>query len=114
MPKRPPKPATTTGVPAGLSPTAAAWWAELQRDYPLTDSAGQLLLEQAMRAFDRTEQARAMIDRDGGIIEDRFGQKVPHPAVKLERDSRHQLLQCLRALNLDVEPARPPGRPSGH
>ena len=108
------KPASTPGAPAGLSPAAARWWTQLQSDYPLTDSAGQLLLEQAMRAFDRCEEARAMLDQDGGIITDRFGQKVPHPAIKLERDCRHQLLQCLRALNLDIEPARPPGRPSGH
>ena len=108
------KPTSTPGAPAGLSAAAAKWWADLQRDFPLADAAGLLLLEQAMRAFDRCEEARAMLDKDGGIITDRFGQKVPHPAIKLERDSRHQLLQCLRALNLDVEPARPPGRPSGH
>ncbi len=114
MAKRSSKPNLSPPAPAGLSPAAQEWWKNLQADYPLADSAGMLLLEQAMRAFDRCEEARAALDRDGAIVADRFDQRVPHPAVKLERDARHQLLQCLRALNLDVEPARPPGRPSGH
>jgi hypothetical protein len=59
------------------------------------------------------EEARLQVDRDGAVQRDRFDQLVPHPALKIERDSRHQMIQALRQLNLDIAPARPPGRPMG-
>ncbi len=99
--------------PKGLSKAAQRWWHELQTDYPLTDAAGQLLLEQGLRAFDRSEAARALVDKEGAILRDRFGQCVPHPALKVERDSRHQMLMALKALNLDISPAKLSGRPTG-
>ena len=102
-----------TPAPKGLSTAARRWWHELQRDYPLNDSAGALLLEQALRAFDRCETARMLVDKQGAVLSDRFGQSVPHPALKIERDARHQMLQALRALNLDISPAKAPGRPAG-
>ena len=101
------------GVPEGLSPKAAEWWHALQADFPLNDSAGRLLLESALRAFDRAEDARRLIDAEGAVVRDRFDQAGPHPGVRIERDSRAQMLCCLKQLNLDIAPARPPGRPSG-
>ena len=99
--------------PQGLSDAARRWWHELQKDYPLTDAAGALLLETALRALDRTEEARAIVDKEGTILKDRFGQSVPHPALKAERDARAQMLIALKQLNLDVAPAARPGRPLG-
>jgi hypothetical protein len=107
------KQTATPTPPKGLSTAAQRWWHELQRDYPLNDSAGALLLEQALRAFDRCEEARASIDAEGAILKDRFGQAVAHPGLKIERDSRHQMFVALKALNLDIAPAKPPGRPLG-
>ena len=109
--KKPPAP---EGVPLGLSDDAARWWASLQADFPLSDSAGRLLLETALRAFDRAEEARRMVEAEGAVVRDRFEQPGPHPAIRIERDSRAQMLTALKALNLDIAPARPPGRPSGY
>lgn len=101
-------------VPEGLSPTAAGWWRRLTREYAISDEAGRLLLEQALRAFDRAETARALLDAEGVVVRDRWGQAKPHPAAAIERDMRAQCLAALRALNLDVEPLRDgPGRPVG-
>jgi hypothetical protein len=77
------------------------------------DSAGLLLLETAMRCFDRAEEARRLVDAQGAVLKDRFGQSVPHPALKAERDARGQMMSALKSLNLDVAPVRPPHRPVG-
>ena len=101
-------------APKGLSKPAAGWWKQLHEEYELTDAAGLLLLEEALRAYDRCVQARMKIEKDGVVILDRFGQKKAHPATTVERDSRGQLMTALRQLQLDVEPLRDgPGRPGG-
>ncbi len=101
-------------APKDLSPSAKEWFRRLTEEYGIEDDAGRLLLETAMKCLDRAEGARAMLERDGIIISDRFGQQKPHPAVTVERDARHGMLAALRAMNLDIEPLRDgPGRPSG-
>ena len=59
-------------------------------------------------------QAQAVIEAEGPTTTDRFGQVKAHPMHTVERDSRAQMIQALRALNLDIEPPRDgPGRPPG-
>lgn len=102
-------------LPKGLSPKARAWWRDLTDEFVIEDAGGLLILEAVLRAFDRAEQARAAIDRDGAVVKDRFGQTVKHPAIAIERDARAQVLQGLKALNLEPAAAsrarlgRPPG-----
>ena len=101
-------------VPRGLSKTAVRWWKRFQADYALDDAGGRLLLESALRQFDRAEEARAVIDKEGSTVVDRFGQRRAHPAAAIERDARSGLLGALRALNLDLVPLKDgPGRPVG-
>jgi P27 family predicted phage terminase small subunit len=101
-------------APAGLSVEARAWWRQLQAEFAIEDPGGLLLLQTALEAFDRLRGARALIDRDGVVITDRFGQSKPHPAATIERDARTAMLTALRALNLDVEPLQGRvGRPNG-
>jgi P27 family predicted phage terminase small subunit len=100
-------------VPRSLSKAARRLWLQVTTDFEVTDSAGLALLTQALYAWDRCEAARALVDAEGAVVRDRFNQLVPHPAVRIERDSRAQFVRCMAALNLDVQPARPPGRPPG-
>ena len=101
-------------TPMGLSEPAKKWYRRLLAEFEIRDDAGRLLLETAMRAFDRGESARALLERDGVVITDRWGQSKPHPAAAIERDARSGMLAAMRALNLDVEPLRDrPGRPGG-
>ena len=98
--------------PKDLSRAAKDWHRRLTNEFEIRDEAGLLLLETAMRAYDRAETARALLERDGVTIADRWGQTKPHPAAAIERDARSGLLAALRALNLDVEPLRDrAGRP---
>lgn len=100
--------------PKHLSAAAKTWWRQIQDEYSVTDSAGLLVLEAAMEAFDRMKMAQSQVLRDGLTSSDRFGQAKPHPAVIIERDSRGQMLAALKQLNLDIEPLEGrAGRPAG-
>ena len=101
------------GPPKGLRKAAGGWWLRLTREYDIADPAGELLLEAALRAFDRAEQARAELDRDGCTTRDSRDRPKAHPAASVERDSRSGMLAALRALNLDLEPLKAVGRPGG-
>jgi P27 family predicted phage terminase small subunit len=101
-------------VPTGLSAEAKRWWRRLREEYGIQDSAGLLLLEQALRSFDRAEQARAALDHDGCTTVDSRGRPKAHPATAVERDSRAAMLSAMKALNFDVSPkSAGPGRPAG-
>jgi len=97
-----------------LSESARELYSRLQNEYGIWDCGGATILQCACEAFDRCRSAREEIEADGGpVILDRFGQKKPHPAIGIERDSRSQLLVSLKNLNLDIEPIRSaPGRPT--
>lgn len=71
------------------------------RDYQIDDAAGQTLLLIAAEAFERCEEARLRIKKEGSILIDRFGQQKTHPSIAIERDSRQQVIAALRALNLN-------------
>lgn len=62
-----------------------------------------LLIQTALEAFDRLRECQAAIKRDGQMIFDRFDQRRAHPLLPAERDARAQMLQALKALNLDIE-----------
>ena len=86
----------------------------MAREYGISDSGGLELLETYCRAADRCAGATREIERDGMVTKDRFGQLRPHPLLSVERDSRSQMVQSLKALNLDLEPIRDRiGRPGG-
>ena len=104
----------TPRAPAGLSAAAREWWRRLRNEYVIDDAAGELLLEQALRHFDRAEQARRVLDKEGVTATDSRGRPKTHPAAAVERDNRSGMLSALRALHLDLEPVRDRvGRPPG-
>jgi P27 family predicted phage terminase small subunit len=104
-----------TPPPDDLTPAARAWWETIIETYQIDDPAGLLLLEAAMRAFDRMQAAASDLARDGATIRDRWGQPRCHPAAAVERDSRAGLVAALKALDLEIVPASPRrlGRPLG-
>jgi phage terminase small subunit len=100
--------------PVHLSKQAKTLWSQLCEEYDLDDSAGQVLLASALEEFDKCENARKVLAREGNFVRDRFKQLRPHPALAVIRDSRATMLRCFKALNLDLEPLRDsPGRPAG-
>ena len=102
-------------APESLSKNSAELWRALTTEFVLDDTGSRLLLEQTLSALDRAEEARAAIDKDGACVRDRFDQIQKHPMIGVERDCRAQVLQGLRALNLDPGTLAKPrlGRPPG-
>lgn len=100
-------------APAHLAPDTRAWWVQVQEHFELEPHHVRLLTL-AAEAWDRTQQARAQIDRDGITVQTGEGGLKAHPAVAIERDSRLAFARLLRELDLaDAPPAvRPPAIPS--
>jgi P27 family predicted phage terminase small subunit len=102
-----PKTATKPAAPKSTAPKhlgagARGMWDRLRKDYAIDDAAGLALLQAACESFERAQQARELIAKDGGpVMRDRFQQPKPHPAVAIERDARGQMISALRALRLE-------------
>lgn len=105
--------ATDNPAPKDLSTAARGWWKRLHSEFDLSDEAAKFLLESALRAFDRMNEAAALIEKHGVCITDRYQQLKPNPAVNVERDARAAMLMAFKQLNLDVIPPGKPGRPPG-
>jgi P27 family predicted phage terminase small subunit len=90
-------------TPKKLSPDARRLYRKLRREWAIDDQAGQFLLCRAMECWDRLRQAQMLIEREGILKADRFGQDKPHPATQVEKEARAHLLQCFKALNLDLD-----------
>lgn len=97
-------------APDHLRPTTAEWFTGVLDDFEL-DAHHIRLLTLAAEAWDRCQAAREIVDAEGLIVLDRFGQQKQHPAIAIERDARVGFCRVLRELALDIdEPAdsRPP------
>lgn len=98
-------------APPHLRPATRRWFASVATDYEL-EQHHLRLLQRAAESWDRGEQARETLDREGLIYTDRFGAPRVRPEVAIERDARIGFARLVRELDLDVtEPAeadRPP------
>lgn len=77
------------------------------------DASGLILLDTALRAFDRLKEAQHLIDEEGIVITSPTGHRKPHPCLRIEKEARQGLLQAWKMLNLDLEPPGGVGRPGG-
>lgn len=97
--------------PAHLAPETAAWWRAVLTEYAL-EAHHLRLLRLACEAWDRCQQARETLDRDGLTTQTETGGLKTHPCVGIERDARLAFARLLRELDLDAEMppdrARPP------
>jgi phage terminase small subunit len=93
----------TPKPPNELSPEAGRLWRAILGDYTL-DEAALMVLTATLQARDRAEQARQTLAAEGAIQADRFGQKKPHPALAIERDSTLAMMRGFRLLGFDQEP----------
>jgi phage terminase small subunit len=97
-------------APSHLSRTARKWWKHVAETYEL-EQHHLHLLSQAAGCLDRAEEARLAIVKDGAYFLNRHGERKPHPALQVERDSRALFARLLRELDLDIEPPVDSSRP---
>ena len=94
----------TSVPPEHLSLESREFYVHVSGNYEL-DKQHMKLLQLACEAWDRSQEAREIITNAGGpVFEDRFGQPRPHPAVRIEQESRSQFTRILRELDLEGEP----------
>jgi len=97
-------------APAHLRTDTAKWWCAVHTDFALEPHHTRLLTL-ACEAFDRCQQARELIDRDGLTVPTGDGGLKAHPCIGIERDARLAFARLLRELDLDTEPPAERGRP---
>src|SRR3954468_15045165 len=97
--------------PRHLSDESRAWFAVVTKDFDL-ESHHFKLLQAACESWDRAQQAREILLRDGITFVDRHGHIRPNPAANIERDSKALFARLLRELGLDVVEAEGPRPPS--
>ncbi len=87
-----------------LSARSTALWRELVPSR--ARSAGRLvLLQSALEALDRADQAREVLDREGlTTTTKRSGVVHLHPLVRVEKDSRAQFRAAWSRLGLEWDP----------
>lgn len=89
--------------PPHLSKETAEWWTEVLAEYDL-DGHHKKLLQKACESWDRSEQARKAILKNGLTFDDRFGSPHARPEIAIERDSRLAFARLVREIGLDVSP----------
>jgi hypothetical protein len=87
-------------APDGLSERSRASWAAVVPARAV--SAGRrALIEEALRALDRADQMREVVDRDGPTtVNETSGLTDVHPAVKIEREARQAFRRLRTIMNL--------------
>jgi P27 family predicted phage terminase small subunit len=100
----------TPRAPRHLQPATRRWWSTVIGEWTL-DQHHVRLLTLAATAWDRAQQAREMIERDGLAVKTRDAGLKLHPACRVEQASMIAFARLLRELDLDVEPPADARRP---
>lgn len=100
---------TKPTAPAYLSPKSKAWFNTIASDYEL-ESHHLRLLEAACLSWDRSEEARKRIEKDGAYLVNDKGILKNHPALKDELAYRTLFIRTIREMGLDnpAPATRPP------
>jgi P27 family predicted phage terminase small subunit len=90
-------------APRHLRKSTRAWFESVVTEWRL-ESHHVHLLQLAAESWDRCQQAREVIAREGLTTPTREGGHKLHPAVRVESDSRIAFARLLRELDLDLDP----------
>jgi P27 family predicted phage terminase small subunit len=88
-------------APKHLAAPTRAWWDSVIEQYQL-EPHHLKLLQLAAEAWDRCQEARETLARDGLIVTSSKGGICAHPCVAIERDARLAFARIIRELDLDA------------
>jgi|SRR5581483_4258221 len=88
--------------PKHLTSDARKLWQRIFNEVDL-DEPALLLLNTLCEQFDRMNQARELLKRDGIVVKDRFGQDKPHPACGVEVNAAAGMMRAWRLLGFDLQ-----------
>lgn len=94
-------------IPKHLSPESKRTYRRIANEFDLGPDA-ENLLRLALESWDRAQQARELVSKQGIITE--HGKR--HPAIDIEHNAYGVYLRAVRQLGLDILPPGPVGRPS--
>jgi len=101
---------TAERAPRHLKAATRRWWETVAGDYHL-EAHHLRTLTAASEAWDRYQEARELLAREGAVYRDRFDSPRKHPAVSIEENARTAFLRAVRELALedsDQPEVRPP------
>jgi len=93
-----------------LEPSTRKWISSLKKRFVLEDWIVRLFVF-AGQNWDRAQEMRRIIAKEGSIQTDRFGQKKPHPAVLIESQAMLNFAKLLRETGIDLVKADDPRPP---
>ena len=95
--------------PPHLKASGRAWFVQVVAKYAF-ESHELALVTAAAEMLDRAAAARELVELEGLVVQDRFGQIAAHPAAALERQALNSFRLLARELALDspVPDSRPP------
>src|SRR5215470_18721901 len=93
-------------APQGLGKPGRKLWREIQRQYAIDDSGGIANLTSACRAEDDLSRMRTVVEKDGAVLLDRWGQVTGHPLLIAIARMESVKRLALAALCLDVQPLK--------
>jgi P27 family predicted phage terminase small subunit len=100
----------TPKAPAFLRAATRRWFDHVASSWMLEQHHLRLLVL-ACQAWDRCQQARACIAKEGLTTPTREGGHKLHPAVRVEQESMVTFSRLVRELDLDLDPPAAESRP---
>ena len=91
------------GSPQHLSKRSRAVWAEVDETFEI-DAARRIMLQTALEALDRYNEAREKLNAEGVCFTSETGVIHLHPATRIEKESRDGFIKAWRSLDLDMDP----------
>jgi len=91
----------TPKAPKHLAPATRRWWEAVAADWEL-EAHHLRLLTLAGGTWDRGQQARALVDKEGLTVATKAGGPRLHPCVRVEQDAKIVFARLIRELDLDV------------
>jgi P27 family predicted phage terminase small subunit len=103
-------PLMTPKAPPYLRASTRRWWVNVVSRWQLEEHHIRLLTL-AAESWDRCQQARETIAREGLMCPTKAGAPRLHPAARVEADARIAFTRLIRELDLDLSPPVASSRP---
>lgn len=97
-------------APKHFSRESKALWRSVLEEFDL-EPQHRRILRLLCEALDRAAAAQGILNAEGLVATDRFGQKRAHPMVAVKRDAEIASARLLRELNLEGEALPDPRLP---
>ena len=93
---------TAPKAPAGLRKDGKWFWERGTAEREFSEAHDIKRLEMGCRTLDEIASDEKTIKHEGRFTTDRWGRRIPHPALKTLAENRILFLRIIRELGLDI------------